>query len=152
MAATYHVYVGNFGMNMNPNFNVMYLVNNNLNLQLRNMERYDHAILAFIIPVLLTLVQIRYPADQDLFQAHPTAMKSTKSCICFFLVSYGDEGVWFSLGYFNCVDFVSARTILSASSLYFVDCAVAAVAGVLPEIGEADMSNFAADFNGFFTK
>ncbi|VVA40251.1 PREDICTED: L484_002648 [Prunus dulcis] len=146
MAATYHVYVGNFGMNMNPNFNVIYLVNNHLNLQLRNMEPYDHAILAFIIPVLLTLVQIRYPADQDLFQAHPTAMKVLLSCLLAYCLAFG------ILGYFNCVDFVSSRTILAASSSYFVGRSVAAVAGVLPETVEDDMSNFAADFNGFVTK
>lgn len=40
--------------------------------------------------------------------------------MCSFLVSYGYEGVWFSLGYFACVDFVSARTLLAASLLYIL--------------------------------
>ncbi|CAB4300104.1 unnamed protein product [Prunus armeniaca] len=143
MAAVNHFYVLNVGMNINLNFNVIYLFNN-LNLQLRN-TLYDHDILAFIIPTLLTLVQIRYPADQDLFQTrytpyghercavklaclllglqlvgakYKTLCSSTKSCICSFLVPYGHEAVWFSL--------------------------VAAAAGLAPETGDHHKPTFAA--------
>ncbi|KAL6290028.1 hypothetical protein ACE6H2_007538 [Prunus campanulata] len=41
----------------------------------RNSNHRAHDILAFIIPILLTFVQIRYLADrQDLFQTHPLTM------------------------------------------------------------------------------
>ncbi|KAL6290020.1 hypothetical protein ACE6H2_007530 [Prunus campanulata] len=86
MAAVNHFYVLNIGLNINPNFNVIYLFNN-LNLRLRN-TLYDHDILAFIIPTLLTLVQIRYPADQDLFQTHSMAMSVVLSSLLAYCLSF----------------------------------------------------------------
>ncbi|ONI21627.1 hypothetical protein PRUPE_2G076600 [Prunus persica] len=86
MAAVNHFYVLNIGMNINHNFNVIYLFNN-LNLQLRN-TLYDHDILAFIIPTLLTLVQIRYPADQDLFQTHPMSMSVVLSSLLAYCLAF----------------------------------------------------------------
>ncbi|CAB4300090.1 unnamed protein product [Prunus armeniaca] len=197
MAAVNHFYVLNIGMNINPNFNVIYLFNN---LQLRN-TLYDHDILAFIIPTLLSLVQIICPADQDLFRTHPMAMSVVRSsllayCLAFSLwvlsirhyargqnlayahfwcpmamrlfgsvsvtsllyILFPHDPSWQPLiyiliaAYFAGIDFASARTLLAASALHFVGGSVAAAAEIAPKTGEKDMSNFAADHNGYATR
>ncbi|KAI5345271.1 hypothetical protein L3X38_013148 [Prunus dulcis] len=49
---------------------------------------YHHEIFAFMIPTLLTLVQMRFPA-LDLFQTHPTAVTVLLSSLLAYCFAFG---------------------------------------------------------------
>ncbi|VVA40253.1 PREDICTED: PRUPE_2G142700 [Prunus dulcis] len=128
-----------------------------------------HVIFAVIIPLLLTLVLIRYPAE-DLFQTHLITtilvMSSSRAyCLAF--------GLWVLIirhnlprpqihayAYFWCrmamkvFGSVSLTSLVctGTSALHFVGGSVAAAAEIALETGEKDMSNFAADHDGYATR
>ncbi|CAL8121861.1 unnamed protein product [Prunus armeniaca] len=135
MAAVNHFYVLNIGMNINPNFNVIYLFNN---LQLRN-TLYDHDILAFIIPTLLSLVQIIYPAYQDLFRTHPMAMSVVRSSLLAYCLA-------FSLWVLSIRHYARRQNLAYAHFWcpMAMRLSVAAAAGLAPETGDHHMPTFAA--------
>ncbi|CAL8121933.1 unnamed protein product [Prunus armeniaca] len=97
-----------------------------------NNSNHHHEIFAFVIPTLLTLVQMRYPAV-DLFQTHPTAPWRSFIGI---LVPHGHACVWFTLGCFTLVASVSSTLLLLPN---FVRLVVVASGGAeLEPLGKSE--------------
>ncbi|KAI5345267.1 hypothetical protein L3X38_013144 [Prunus dulcis] len=78
-------------INNQPHYLMNYSVVQQIMPAATNYNRHAHDIFAFVIPTLLTLVQMRYPA-QLLFQTHPTAITvfiSSLLAYCFFAFRFG---------------------------------------------------------------
>lgn len=75
--------------NQNP-FN--HVINNNLSLRQflnrSSTSNYPNDIVAFLIPIILTFVQIRYPSE-DLFQTHPKTIAVFISSFSAYCLAFG---------------------------------------------------------------